>query len=264
MTKFIEEKIYQKAFDLSYNLESFMCSFISDLEDEIVWFIFKLEERPEIKHFEIADGRRPAICLSWYVSQIGFIELTIPPTLLGINNKFAGIPVKVYSQRHALRRLEERVDCLSKNDLHSTLYTSFYEPEVIPMGKNQALIAYRIINSKVGYLVSEYIDGTILIHTFLFITNNGTPEEKKLNELTGLGKLDKKYLALDKLSSFIRSDIGNNEKLRSIFVNAGCGCLLEIEETVQAIDTKHADNANITLIQKYLNSNEATFQEVYE
>ena len=257
MTKFIEEKIYQKAFDHSYNLGSFMCSFISDLEDEIVWFIFKLEERPEIKHFEIADGRRPAICLSWYVSQIGFIELTIPPTLLGINNKFAGIPVKVYSQRHALRRLEERVDCLSKNDLHSTLYTSFYEPEVIPMGKNQALIAYRIINSKVGYLVSEYIDGTILIHTFLFITNNGTPEEKKLNELTGLGKLDK-------LSSFIRSDIGNNEKLRSIFVNAGCGCLLEIEETAQAIATKHADNANITLIQKYLNSNEATFQEVYE
>ena len=51
----------------------------------------------------------------------------------------------------------------------------------------------------------DIIEGKIVIRTFLFVTNNGTPEGKKLAQITGLQKLDKKYLALDKLSTFMTS-----------------------------------------------------------
>jgi len=114
------------------------------------------------------------------------------------------------------------------------------------------LVAFRLFNTKVGYLLAEYIDDAVLIHTFLFITNNGTPEGQKLTELTGLGKLDKKYLAIDKLSSFVKSDIGKNEKLKSIFEKAGCSSLLDIEETVEKISTKHADSSITELLLRYL------------
>ena len=167
----------------------------------------------------------------------------------------------MYIQKHAFRRLDERLDSLPRSTTHSYLYASMLTPELHPIGENRALIAYTIVNTKMGYLVAEYIDGAVLIHTFLFITNNGTPEGKKLYEFTGLGMLDKKYLALDKMSSFIKSDIGKNEKLKTVFEKAGCGCLLNIDDFLQRISTKQADNKNTDLILRYLKTDVAAYEE---
>jgi len=137
-------------------------------------------------------------------------------------------------------------------EIYVSIFALFLQPEIIKTTKNRMLVAFRLFNTKVGYLLAEYIDDAVLIHTFLFITNNGTPEGQKLTELTGLGKLDKKYLAIDKLSSFVKSDIGKNEKLKSIFEKAGCSSLLDIEETVEKISTKHADSSITELLLRYL------------
>ncbi|MFN8135647.1 MAG: hypothetical protein U0Z17_10660 [Bacteroidales bacterium] len=61
-----------------------------------------------------------------------------------------------------------------------------------------------------------------------FSQNNGTPEGDRLLANTGLGKLDKQYLNIDKLSTFYNSDIAENPIIKQIFVNAGCGDLFEI------------------------------------
>src|SRR5450759_1287872 len=137
-------------------------------------------------------------------------EMKVKLSQLGFQNGIPDKDVKIYIQKHALRRLDERIDCLSVDQKHISLFSALIKPEIIKTAKNRSLVAFRIYNTKVGYLSAEYIDGAVLIHTFLFITNNGTPEGQKLTELTGLGKLDKKYLAIDKLSSFIKSDIGKN------------------------------------------------------
>jgi hypothetical protein len=208
--------------------------------------------KAETRYFDIDGQRRLSHCVSFATSQHGFIEMKVKLQDIGIKNSDPDKEVKIYIQKHALRRLEERIDCLTIDEIHASIFTSFFNPEVVKATKNRILIAFSILNSKVGYLSAEYIDDALLIHTFLFITNNGTPEGQKLTELTGLGKLDKKYLIIDKLSSFINSDIGENEKLRNIFEKAGCSCLFNIEETITKISTKHADHSITELILKYL------------
>jgi hypothetical protein len=41
-------------------------------------------------------------------------------------------------------------------------------------------------------------EGKLVIRSFLFLTNDGTPEGWKLRALTGLAKRDKKYLEIEK------------------------------------------------------------------
>ena len=94
---------------------------------------------------------------------------------------------------------------------------------------------------------------SIVIRTFLFVTNNGTPEGQMLENVTGLQKLDKKYLALDKLSTFMTSDIGGNEKVKEIFTSAGCQCLLELYERSHLIATNSPKQFDAELMLKYIN-----------
>ena len=83
-----------------------------------------------------------------------------------------------------------------------------------------------------GYFRGDIIEGRIILRTFLFITNNGTPEGDRLLANTGLKKEDKNYLAIDKISTFIKSDIDTNQRVKEIFVNAGCGSIFEIDKNL--------------------------------
>lgn len=270
----------EKVATMNYDLVNVLAAISSDIEHEL--FSFTIERlqypgktttetllklncyKPDIKYFNTKDARRPAYCVCCAIFQQGLQIPELDPALFGVKSDSEKLsPVKVYVQSHALRRLEERLDGLRTSLLYFSLYAAIVDKKLIRNGKNKALIEFRLVSTKVGYLLAEYIDGAVLIHTFLFITNNGTPEGQKLTELTGLGKLDKKYLALDKLSSFVQSDITKNEKLKTIFENAGCGSLLDIEDTVKNVYEKHSDNSITELMLHYFKT-EDDLQEVYE
>ncbi|MDZ7608589.1 MAG: hypothetical protein U5K79_24065 [Cyclobacteriaceae bacterium] len=96
----------------------------------------------------------------------------------------------------------------------------------------------------------------ILIRTFLFITNASTPEGQLLEKNTGLQKLDKKYLALDKCSTYVNSDIGKSEKVREIFISAGCQCLLDLYEKMNPLLTNKHEKFVADQLLKYLSVKE--------
>lgn len=268
----LTDELCSKALLSLHELVDYICSSKNNAEDYFHWitiqekpkgkgsqslFVLDINRRKaETRYFEIDGQRRLTHCVSWATSQHGFVEMKVKLSQLGFQNGIPDKDVKIYIQKHALRRLDERIDCLSVDQKHISLFSALIKPEIIKTAKNRSLVAFRIYNTKVGYLSAEYIDGAVLIHTFLFITNNGTPEGQKLTELTGLGKLDKKYLAIDKLSSFIKSDIGKNEKLKAIFEKAGCSSLLDIEEAVEKMSTKHADSSITELLLHYLKTEE--------
>lgn len=105
--------------------------------------------------------------------------------------------------------------------------------EPIPLNNERSfLFPLTFSKAKLGYLKADVIGDKLVIRTFLFITNNGTPEGKKLQELFGLQKADKKYLGIDKLSTFILSDIKENEQLKKLFCEAGCGALFKLDKTL--------------------------------
>jgi hypothetical protein len=107
---------------------------------------------------------------------------------------------------------------------------------------------------KVGYLVADLKDDKLIIRTFLFLTQNGTPEGNKLVELYGLGKLDKSFLAMDKLSTFLTTDMCSDSNLSEIFQQAGCQYLLDIYDNKKIKDMSydHIKEFNVNEIIKYL------------
>jgi hypothetical protein len=212
-----------------------------------------------IKHFTLNGEKRPAYQVMW----CSFDEFSpfaqIKPSLFNVTTENDD-PLDVYIQSHALLRLHERIDCIISQSIQIGVYSSIQDnPKVLVIDKQKALLEYRIAKQKLGYLVCEYVDNVIFIRTFLFITNNGTPEGKKLFDLTGLGKLDKKYLELDKLSSYIKSDIGNNELLKTLFTEAGCECLLHIDPEVESKAQKQSRQSFASHITQYLKKDSETF-----
>ncbi|MEI6854114.1 MAG: hypothetical protein WCL06_14805, partial [Bacteroidota bacterium] len=68
----------------------------------------------------------------------------------------------------------------------------------------------------------------------------------------------KKYLQIDKLSTFLASDIQTNQKVKNIFVEAGCGSLFELD---QGLLNKHIVDQvkpKADLILEYLGLNKSS------
>ncbi len=167
-------------------------------------------------------------------------------------NLLPGLTLDVYIQAHALNRLTERLDGVPLSVLHFNTFDSLSNLKICKNKKDDLLIEYRIFNNKTGYFKADVIDGRLLLRTFLFLTNNGTPEGEKLHADTGIVKEDKIYLTIDKLSTFIHSDIANNEKIKEMFIKAGCKSLLEIDKNVKFPMEYMQQKSIAPLISKYL------------
>ncbi len=151
-------------------------------------------------------------------------------------SKFGKLNVPVYIQPHALNRIAERTGIPTQGLINYHLFFALIKPNISINEDGRMLIEFRIENIKVGYLLADLIDGMIIIRTFLFLTNNGTPEGKQLEKLTGLQKDDKKYWGIDNLQALTHSDILENDKICSIFRQAGCEPLLQLCKKMQGED----------------------------
>jgi len=108
---------------------------------------------------------------------------------------------------------------------------------------------------KVGYLLTTLNEGKLVIRSFLFLTNDGTPEGRKLRALTGLAKRDKKYLEIDKLSTFTAYRIHEDEELSALFHEAGCGSLLDARN-LEAIAAEYTPARDKAALRKYLDTDQ--------
>ncbi len=144
------------------------------------------------------------------------------------DTRFGKLKVPVYIQIHAINRLMERLGAKIPAQAIGPLSEIIDNFEIIPLGNKKFLIPYCLDGLKCGYLLADFIDACIFIRTFLFLTNNGTPEGKKLEEQTRLMKEDKQYLQIDNLSGLLQSDLLTDKMTQSIFENAGCESLIEL------------------------------------
>ncbi|MDR2564408.1 MAG: hypothetical protein LBC98_10815 [Prevotellaceae bacterium] len=160
--------------------------------------------------------------------------IELPPSHFGFKGAWAKKALPVYATLHALNRLEERLGCvypaIIQRDLIGSIVTKH---PIIRMRTGELLIEYWMYEVKVGYLVVSIQEDGILIHTFLLLTNTGTPEGSLLYTQFGLKKLDTQYLGLDKLTTFLYSDIFDHEDLREIFRKANCESLIKVKERLE-------------------------------
>jgi hypothetical protein len=200
--------------------------------------------KPEYKKIKLngAPGTRRGIRISMVIPRrdlsdsesdaLTYIE--IPPSLFGFKGAWARQRMPIYVTEHALNRLEERLGCVYQSFIQRDMVTSLVSGNpVIRLKGGLIMVEYRLHEIKVGYLVISIQEGVILIRTFLLITNFGTPEGELLRKQSGLAKLDSQYLGLDKLTTFIYSDILDHEDLCEIFRKAKCDALFEIRKKLE-------------------------------
>jgi hypothetical protein len=156
--------------------------------------------------------------------------ITIPLEKLNVQTQFGKLSAPVYVQQHVIIRMMERTGILVPGYCVLTMQVSFAEPVILPIGNDRFLIEYYLEALKVGYFLAELKDGLLVLRTFLFLTNSGTPEGDKLAELTHLQRADREYLSIDNLRTLANSDILEDENICRLFREAGCESILQICE----------------------------------
>jgi len=242
---------------------------ITDLNSRVYWLEWKMTLRrydpfgyenfvllhsyiPEKKYFTFDNAQRPAAKACWSLPMSTKIECsTVEPAVLGLPTGSFDHPLDVYIQSHALKRLSERIDCVIAEILNLELYFAMTQIKARREKDGSILIEYTLKGTKAGYFVADIQENTIVVRTFLFVTNGGTPEGKRLHEICGLGRFDREFLAIDKLSTFMATDIKSDKELEKLFLEAGCGCLIELHDKVAILNTKEDMASAMPLLKKY-------------
>jgi len=136
----------------------------------------------------------------------------------------------VFIQSHAVKNLEKRlaVEGLSTNILHRNMVFCLGTPEITCQGAGSYLAEYWLGAAKVGYFAANMVDDKIIVKTFLFLTMDGTPEGRRLNQLLGLSRNDKRWLNMDNLNAFVMTDLTRYPDIRTILTQCGCGHLVDL------------------------------------
>ena len=192
-------------------------------------FNFELYRKErEITHLQKEKSRVFRMCNAKNDATFSFTDLC--PTEIGFLGKWSKKPYPVYIREHAIERLLERLDTETQESIVHYLNISFEKKVIKILSKGDASMEFYLLDKKVGYLKLGFEDSKVIIKTFLFITNSGTPEGDKLNKMLGLQKMDKQYWNIDRISVFEMSDIEANAELKNIFIEAGCNSLFELKQ----------------------------------
>ncbi len=270
--RMIEYTDYEKGLeiaelDMAHILQSLAVSF-NDLADSIYWFkidtelakgrfnylnaLFLHRYYPEKRSVIINGISRPVSRVCFAIGNEGVRNISVKASALGLEGYEGSSELEVFIQSHALIRMDERLDCVIKGFMHFTLVLSLDKPVVHIDRHGNMFIEFRIFETKAGYLLVKVIDNMLIIQTFLFLTNNGTPEGEKLKEIYGLGILDKKYLAIDKLSAFMAEDLSKNEQLVKILNDIECSNVFDLYEKCCGMIIKDSKSPSPELLKKYL------------
>ncbi len=218
--------------------------------------------QPESTHISIDNIKRVAYRVGWAEGDKGVSWLSLRPSDLNLPTSIKSMEIPVYIQSHALIRLKERLDSVGANSiLHHGVYEAIHNPKILILKSGTILMEYKLLNLKLGYLVLDFFEGMAVIRTFFFITQDRTPEGEKLKYLLGINKIDKKYWAIDKLSTYFSDELRTNSKLKSLFQQAGCsdlfkedlkklagqGSLHSVKDLIQFLNLNRSYASNISM-----------------
>lgn len=189
--------------------------------------------------------------IEWKDDQAEWTLAKVKPSALGFEAGALEIPLQVYVQQHALNKLQERID-ITPGIMHFGMFAAFMEPEINHVKYDRySLVEFSLSRQKVGYFLVTLHEDKLVIRTFLFLTNDGTPEGKKLEKLLEIDKLDKKHLMIDRLPTLNSYHLETNEKLSKLFIQAGCGSLLKLGH-LQEFSAKEIKDKDPESILKYI------------
>lgn len=135
----------------------------------------------------------------------------------------------VYVQAHVIHRMRERLDLLQNQYCNEVISISFSLIRSVSATTGQRLIrAYDMKGNNVGYFPFVIEDNAILLRSFLPLTSPITPEGSKLYKTLGIQLNDSKYIGLDRLSFYAKTDFNKLPQLKEALQEAEIWHLTEI------------------------------------
>jgi hypothetical protein len=200
------------------------------------WFVrFVLHQViPETRKFQTRKGPRSGHRCGQPFGQHGIEWVEWPASALGIEGDQV---YSVFVQGHALDNLyrnESEARALFIEDgewlVHDYLWQSLRKPKIHkhPTQAGVFLVEYWLNMHKIGYLVGQKADNAVLIDTFLFLTMDGTPEGQALWRKLRLQREDKIQIGLDRIQTFLLTDVQFDPDIVAILNECGCGHLFKI------------------------------------
>jgi hypothetical protein len=147
-----------------------------------------------------------------------------------INNVEIDREYPVYIQSHALERTEERLYPIPQ--YQKVIFSSIRQCEISKSTGGNLFIAVLLAECKLGYLLTDFTGDELIIRSFLFITNNGTPEGHAFNEKLRVETYSKKYFRLDSLPIFMVTDICIDPFFSSVLNECGCDGLVKLKKYI--------------------------------
>lgn len=218
---------------------------------------------PERKKF-VVDGRvRTSYRLGIYETtmSVRLIKPTmveIPMALLEPENSrslmaqlvSSKLTLPVYIQNHALHRFAQRLDCFDNYYQNQVFSYSFMNPRVITAINGQQLIVAKDFRcNNIGYFPFVKQDDAVLILSFLPLASPITPEGVVLQKELGIEFNDFRFIGLDKLSYFVKTNFETIPKLKKALKKSNMWHLTEY--SIKEINEKKEDR----IIKNFLNRN---------
>ncbi len=148
--------------------------------------------------------------------------------------QWEGKEYPLYIQSHALQRSMERLNLESFKRSYTMLRMHANYDDIFLYRDKILIPAVEDIdmNNRVGYYLCELGEEECVIITFLFISQSGTPEGDLLSEKLTIDKNAKNYLEMDNYDHFVKSDLRDDETIRSICRECNLDHLFDIDEGV--------------------------------
>jgi hypothetical protein len=192
---------------------------------------FKIRRRePVQRRVTIDGGARPVYRVVMPLNCSVVWEATIPAAALKEHVAYDQPLVPLYVQSHALHRLHQRLAPLEPCDCDFYLAAAALAPRIVRTDAQTLLLAVRAGDQALGYLVLEPLKRMLVGRTFLFITQTGTPEGDALARCLSIMPAERRYLGLDKLETYLSTDILHDPDLFFVFEQCGLANMLDMQE----------------------------------
>jgi len=194
-------------------------------------------EQAPLKYVRLENGSRPmhrvGTSNTWYgINYAAWTPESIGPHWAAVLGLAPGEARPVYVQSHALEQLRSRLDvhCYADWAQH-WMYESLNQPTIAQMQPDgDLLVAMKMADRRVGYLVVTPMPDLVAVRTFLFLTMSRTPEGRMLERRLKLTRDEIDYLRLHELSRYTRTDLKDDAQLRKLLSECGCGELFTLAE----------------------------------
>jgi hypothetical protein len=157
-------------------------------------------------------------------------EASIPAEALKEYVAYDQPHVPLYVQSHALHRLHQRLAPLEPCDCDFYLAAATLSPRIVRTEAGTLMLGVWAGEQALGYLVLEPLKRMLVGRTFLFITQTGAPEGDALARLLSIMPAERRYLGLDKLETFLATDILHDPALFFVFEQCGLANMLDMQE----------------------------------